>query len=125
MINKNRESKGFNDAFEKALLKLKQVGYTDIKADYQDFERPPSLINQRTQESFVPDITAVSDDRKHYFEISQKNDPNDLLVSKWKLLEVMAKMRNGTFKIFAPKGTIKFTEGFVDKYNIKAEIIRL
>ena len=125
MINKNRESKAFNDAFEKALLKLRQVGYTDIKADYEDYERPPGLINQRTKETFIPDITAISDERKHYFEISQKSDPKDLLVSKWKLLESMAQMRNGTFKIFAPKGTIKFTEGFIDKYNIKAEIIRI
>lgn len=125
MINKKRDTKGFVDAFEKALLKLRQVGYTDIKADYEDFERPPGMTNQRTQETFIPDITAISDDRKHYFEISQKNDPNDLLVSKWKLLESIAKMRNGTFKIFAPKGTIKFTEGFIEKYNIKAEIIRL
>ena len=125
MINKKKESKAYRDAFEKALQKIRSVGFDEIKADFEGYEQPSKLINKSSDVTFIPDITAMNDGRKHYFEISQKGDPRDLLLSKWKLLETMAKVRNGAFKVFAPKGHIKFTEEFVSTYSIDAEIIRI
>jgi len=125
MINKKKETKAYKDAFEKAIQKLRSVGFDNIKADFEGYDIPAKLVNQAAEITFIPDITAVSDGRKHYFEISQKGDPKDLLKSKWKLLETMASVRNGEFKVFAPKGHIKFTEEFVNSNNINAEIIRI
>ena len=127
MINKKKETKAYQDAFQKALKIIQQSGYDSesIKADFEGYEQPSKLTNQASEVSFIPDITVTSNGSKSYYEISHKTDDATLLASKWKLLETMASVKSGTFKVFAPKGHIKFTEEFVSKNNIDAEIIKI
>lgn len=125
MIDKNKESQSYQTTIEKAVMKIKQKGYDQVKADCEGFDVPAQLVNQANEHAYVPDITAYRDGRKSYFEIAQKSDPERLLVSKWKLLESLAAARGGIFQIFIPKGHIKFTQEFISRHNINAELERI
>ena len=73
----------------------------------------------------IPDITGEKWGGKGYFEISKKDvDPSEL-ASKWKVLELLAKMKSGEFQIYVPHGSMQFTQRIIDKYNIQAELVKI
>lgn len=109
--------------YQEAIQWLNKFGFDELKADCEGYEAPAKLRNAASDSYFVPDITAQRDQSKSYFEISLKTDDIANLATKWKLLESMAKLRNGLFKIFAPRGHVRFTREMVEKYSIDAEII--
>ena len=100
-----------------------KYGYDQIKADCEGYDQPGGFKNAASDQYLIPDLTAFRDQSKSYFEISLKTEDHTQLATKWKLLESMAKLRNGLFKIFAPRGHVRFTREMVEKYSIEAEII--
>ncbi|KYG80760.1 MULTISPECIES: hypothetical protein [Roseivirga] len=121
------ESKGskYDEKIEEVISKLLRRGFTDIKATIEPYEVPASIVGQNHESELIPDITAEKWGGKGYFEISKKDvDPSEL-ASKWKVLELLAKMKSGEFQIYVPHGSMQFTQRIIDKYSIQAELVKI
>jgi hypothetical protein len=125
MLEQSKQSVPYDKLLGDVIGKVKKQGYSDIRADLAEYEAPHQIIGKTNDVNFTPDLTAVKDDGKAYFEIAQKIDNTRDLVNKWKLLETLATMKKGTFQIFVPHGQMKFTQELIAEHNIKATLVKL
>jgi hypothetical protein len=94
---------------------------SSIKANSEGYESPKSFTNKMTDEVVQPDLSYESQGgARHYTEIALKNERPQQLVTRWKLLSVLASMKRGKLHLLAPKGHKLFTKRLVDRYNINA-----
>lgn len=110
---------------KKAIEYVENRGFKNIKTKLDGYESPNSFAQKKKDNEYTPDITAENARGKFYFEIAQKTDKVNSLVSKWKLLATLAEMKNGGFCILVPYGLNKFTEDLVNNYKIDANLIKM
>lgn len=133
MPSKNSTSK--NETYQKsvdestmysALDIIKSRGFLNIKAVISDYETPSKLIKKGTEKSYIPHITARTDQGKHYFEIvsKTKKDPQKL-IDKWMLLSSLAEIKNGTFFLIVPHGKLSFTKNILKQHAIHANVVKV
>ena len=105
---------------------LKGKGFKNIKADYEDFEKPSKLVKKGSGKELRPDLTAKLHDGKCYFEIVRKakRDKKEV-IDKWTLLSALAQHKNGTFFLLVPHGKLSYTRKILNENNIEAEIIKI
>jgi hypothetical protein len=124
-----KESKGKGKAYEtnmKEVIRLiERRGYENVLASIEPYESPKLIESKSGGTGYVPDITAEKWGAKGYFEIANKDDAPQAIADKWLLLELLAKMKSGTFQIFAPRGTMNYTQRIVDDFNIQAEVVKI
>jgi len=125
MLIESRIEEKYQNYLETAIKILEKKGFESIKAELPDLTPPAALVRQSDDRSYTPDITATRYGAKSYFEIAQKTSDTGHLVAKWKLLAKLAKLKNGEFHIFVPRGAMSFTRDIVAKYNITAEVTKL
>lgn len=125
MLKETRTDEKYDEALTKALKIVEAKGFDDIRADFEGYEAPAAFQRQESEISYTPDITATKNDRKFYFEIAKKTDQQDKLISKWKLLSMMSKIKNGSFHILVPYGQMKFTRELLDAHHIEANLIKM
>lgn len=125
MLSESRNEEKYHQSLKSAIKILEKKGFESIKADMPEFTPPAALVRQSDERIYTPDITAVRYNCKSYFEIAKKTTDINHLVAKWKLLAKLAKMKNGEFQIFVPRGAMSFTRDIVAKYNITAEVTKL
>ena len=111
-----------NEYFEKAIDWAKKRGFSNIKANHEDYELPKHFSKSGVDEVVVPDITGLKTGGKSYIEISIKTDMVHDMVSKWKLLSLLAARNGGKLFLLAPRGHKRFTEELVKDHNLMAEI---
>ena len=108
---------------ENAIAWVERKTTTSIKAKAEGYEDPKAFLNQRTKEEVQPDISyETSTGARHYTDIALKHENPQKLVTRWKLLSMLASMKNGKLHLLTPKGHKMFTEKLVRKYNINAFI---
>jgi len=111
-------------AREKAIGWVEKKNYKSIKASFGDeYIEPKSFTSNGN--SITPDITAESTTGKSYFEIAQKTSKKQLLITKWKLLSLLATRKNGQFVIFVPHGHKSFAQQIIENYHITAKLIAI
>ena len=110
---------------EKSINYLKNLGYEDIKADLEGYEKPKSFSKKGTDIVVTPDIIATKQSKKNYFEIGLKSEKPKLLKSKWRFLDVLSRMGGHNFKIITKKGHYKFTCDVLDDLNLNKTLIKL
>ena len=110
---------------EEAIVKLVETGHEQIKADTTEWESPAKMVNTSSGVEFTPDITARMHGAKVYAEIAHKTEDERKLVTKWRLLETVARMKKGAFKIFVPRGHLKFTRDLLSRHNMEPELIKM
>jgi hypothetical protein len=125
MLKNSRNSENYIKKVNEVIEKVKKQGFTDIRADIDDYDKPPRLIGKSNDSDFVPDVVARKNGSKGYFEISKKEKDTNNLVNKWSALSTLAEMKNGHFIIYVPHGHMKFTKQLLTQYNIKADVIKL
>jgi hypothetical protein len=125
MLKESRKNEKFEELMEAALNYVSVRGFKEIKSTMEGYERPFQYTMQNKDVTFTPDITAKSRDKKHYFEVAQRSDDPTFIVSKWKLLSMLAKMQNGSFTILVPYGQNKFAEQLVMEHEIEATLVKL
>ncbi len=113
--------------YEKAVEWVKRKGYSKVKANLDDFEKPTSFKQPGGDDDdmITPDITAVMRGNKCYFEIALKSDDKREVVTKWKLLDRLASMKEGKFYLFTPHGHRAFADRLVKKHDINAVLVSL
>ncbi len=115
----------YEPLLKKAIKYVEARGFKEVKTKLDGYESPNSFAQKKEDNEYTPDITAENNKGKFYFEIAQKTDNVNRLVSKWKLLSTLAQMKNGSFSILVPYGMNKFTEDLIDTYKIDAKIIKM
>lgn len=124
MLQENQEEPKNIEFLQKAVSLLEKRGYDFIKAPVKGYESPSKLVNSGEGQTYAPDITATRADTKDYIELSVKTDQIRQLVSKWKIIEKLAKMKNGAFILLVPKGNLSFTSDILKTYGITAAVQR-
>lgn len=123
---KEMRREAYDDTLSKVIKNIERQGYTDIRADIDSYEAPARLVSRTKDDEYIPDATAVNHyGDKYYFEISRRTKEPNKLVNKWKLLDTVARIKNGALKIFVPHGSMKFTQEIVKKHNIEAELVKI
>lgn len=109
--------------FEKAIAWIQRKSITSLRASIEGYDMPKVFVNQNTQEKIQPDLSFVTENgAKHYLEIVLKNACPDILISKLKLLSVLAAHKNGKLHLLAPKGHKSFAEKLIEKHKISAKV---
>jgi len=125
MLAEARTGEKYLELLEKAVQMVEARGFNEIKTQLDGYEEPLEFSQQKEEIKYVPDISATNDRGKFYFEIAQKTEDVEHLVSKWKLLSAVAGMKNGGLNILVPYGHNRFTQEIIDNYNINANLIKL
>ena len=110
------------ELFDKALDWAKKHGFTNLKANYGDFETPVQFKRPEGDDPVVPDITGLRTGGKSYIEIAVKSEEINKKVSKWKLLSTLAAQKGGKLFLLVPRGHKKFAKDIVKQHNLAAEI---
>ncbi|MCB0382987.1 MAG: hypothetical protein KDD05_06730 [Psychroserpens sp.] len=108
----------YKDILENSLDYLEQHGFEDIKADTEGYETPKSFTKKGSDISITPDIVAMKNGRKHYFDISLKSEKPKLLKSKWLFLNTLSTLKSHHFKLITTKGHYKFTNEMLSDINL-------
>lgn len=126
MLPESKSSEEYKELLQRAINHITSRGFNTIKAELDGYEQPTHYKAQNDSNlNFCPDITAVNERGKFYFEIAKKTESTRELVSKWKLLETMAGMKNGKLNILVPYGQNRFAQELVAEHNINANLIKL
>jgi hypothetical protein len=108
-----------NIAFlEKSIRHLEATGFENIKADMEGYETPKSFTQKGGDTKITPDIVAMKNGRKYFFEISLKSAKPSLLKSKWLFLDTLSRMRSNRFRIITTRGHYKFTDMMLEDINL-------
>lgn len=112
--------------FSKAVKWVEKKSISSMRAKADGYDEPKSFLNKRTQESVQPDLSfTTKSGAKHYTDIALKSEQKQKLVTRWKLLSLMASMNSGKLHLLAPRGHKMFTKRLVDQYNINARVSSL
>lgn len=106
------------DFIEKSISYLEATGFENIKADIEGYETPKSYLRKGTDSKVTPDIVAIKNGRKYYFEISLKSEKPRLLKSKWLFLDALSRIHSNRFRIITTKGHYKFTDTILNDINL-------
>lgn len=104
--------------FIKAIRWMTQKGYKEIKANTEAFEQPTPFSNANADRQIFPDITGRKHRRKSYMEIVSKETDLQSLVTKWKILSVVASRKGGKLYLLATRGYKTFARSIVNDHNI-------
>lgn len=108
-----------NKAFlEKSIHHLEATGFEEIKADMDGYETPKSFLKKGSDVKITPDIVALKNGMKYFFEISLKSENPLMLKSKWLFLDTLSRMRSNRFRIITTKGHYKFTDSMLEDINL-------
>ena len=109
--------------FSQAIDWVQKKTNNSIKAKVDGYEDPKIFVNKRTNETVQADLSFVSKSgAKHFTDIALKSDQKQKLVTRWKLLSMMASMNSGKLHLLTPRGHKMFTMKLVEQYNINARV---
>ncbi len=112
--------------FQKAIDWARTKSISELKANHEDFEPPKSFTNRITEEVVQADLSFKLNGKTKYFtDIAVKTEKVQALVTRWKLLSMMASMKRGKLFLLAPKGHKMFTQKLVEQHNINAIVYSL
>ena len=113
--------------FEKAIEWAKKSGFSNIKANFEEYEHPVpfSKPGEEEDEAIMPDITGLRTGGKSYIEIAVKTEDTVSKVTKWKLLSTLASRKGGKLFLLTPRGHKRFAEEMVKAHNLNAVIISI
>jgi Holliday junction resolvase len=123
-MNKSKTEK----IYQKVNKWLTKRGFQNIKANVEGYETPTGFQQRGADDLVIPDITASTQDSKYYFEIAVKPSQKtkiQQLVSKWKLLSLLANNKGGKLYLMAPYGNKSFAQRIIERYKIDAKFIFL
>lgn len=103
---------------EKSINHLESTGFENIKADMDGYETPKSYIRKGSDSKITPDIVAIKNGRKYFFDISLKSEKPRLLKTKWLFLDTLSRMNSNRFRIITTRGHYKFTDTMLEDINL-------
>lgn len=123
MISADKQE--YDTFYQKSISHLKSIGYTNILADCEGYDKPKSYLKKGSDISVTPDIVAEKGGQKYFFELGLKSNEPQLLKSKWLFLKTLSMVKSFHFSIITTRGHFKFADtlvqdlGFTPKQVIK------
>ena len=115
-----------NEYLEQAVNWTKQKSFSEIKSIHEDYDSPKTFVNKATDETIQADFSFVSQrGANNFMDIALKTEHPQKLVTRWKLLSLMASLKRGKLFLLAPKGHKHFTQNLVNQYHINAIVYSL
>lgn len=111
--------------YEKAIEWIRRRKFHSVKAKIDPFEKPRTFYRKRDDRSFTPDISAVRNGEKSFFDIVVKENTSQRLAGKWQLMQELAARSGGALYLLTPTGHKAFAERVIKDFNIKARIVNL
>lgn len=99
--------------------------FEKVRANIDGFETPARLTQRDNDNSYIPDITAVKNGRKSYFEIAIKSARRKHIIRKWRLLSELARIKKGKFYLLVPRGNYAFVQRTLSQHPIEAEVVKI
>lgn len=112
MIHEDKQK--YSDILKSSITYLENHGFENIKADTEGYETPKSYSKAGSDVTITPDIVAIKEGRKHYFDISLKSEKPKLLKSKWLFLNALSKIKSSRFKLITTRGHYAFTQEMME-----------
>lgn len=122
---KQSKGKAYEANVKEVIRLIERRGYENVRASIEGYEAPKTIATKSGEIEYVPDVTAEKWGGKGYFEIANKDEDPKAIADKWLLLALLAKMKSGVFQVFAPRGTMNYTQRILDEYNIQTEVVKL
>ncbi|WP_339336155.1 MULTISPECIES: hypothetical protein [unclassified Croceitalea] len=113
-----KENKEF---LQKSINHLEHTGFENIKADLDGYETPKSYLKKGGDTKITPDIVAVKNGRKYFFDVSLKTEKEKLLKTKWLFLDTISRLKSNRFKIITTRGHYKFTDDLLNDLNLSSK----
>ena len=113
------------DLLKQSIAHLEFLGYENIKADLEGYEHPKTFVKKENNSVITPDITAYKRTKKYFFELGIKSNKPTLLKTKWRLLDVVTRMKAQRFKVITTKGHYSFTNKILDELNLDKTIMKI
>ena len=108
---------------DKAINWISKKSTISVKANLESYEPPKIFRNKHTGEEVQADFSfETQGGSKSYTDIALKSETPQKLVTRWKLLSLMASLKQGKLYLLAPKGHKLFTQRLVNKYEINAMV---
>lgn len=111
--------------YDKALKWIYRNNFHGVKAKVEPFDAPKTFLRSKGNDSVTPDITAIRNDKKSFFDIVLKKESRQRLAGKWRLMQELASRKGGKLYLFTPKGHLAFAERMTERFGINAKIVRL
>lgn len=112
--DKNKYTGFLNDSINY----LENLGFENIKADIDGYDRPKSYTKVGSDISITPDIVAEKNGKKHIFDIGLKSSKPNLLKSKWLFLNTLSNLKSHKFRLITTRGHYKFTNEMLSDINL-------
>lgn len=123
MIAQDKEI--YEDILKQSINHLEFLGYENIKADLEGYEQPKAFVKKENNMVITPDITAYKRTKKYFFELGIISEKPKLLKTKWRLLDVVTRMKDQRFKIITTKGHYSFTNKILNELNLDKTLIKI
>ncbi|WP_272022626.1 hypothetical protein [Olleya namhaensis] len=123
MIAQDKEEN--KNILKQSISHLEFLGFENIKADLQGYEQPSTFVKKEDNMVIVPDITAYKRTKKYIFELGIKSDKPKALKTKWRLLDVVTRMKDQRFKIITTKGHYSFTNTMLSELNLDKTLMKI
>ena len=108
---------------DKAIDWISKKSTISVKAQIEGYDPPKVFTNKDTGEEVQADFSFMTHGgSKSFTEVALKSDFPQKLVTRWKLLSLMASMKHGKLHLLTPSGHKSFTKKLVDTYQINAVI---
>jgi hypothetical protein len=108
----------YSHILENSITYLENHGFENIKADLQGYETPKSYTKSGSDISITPDVVAMKEGRKYYFDISLKSEKPKLLKSKWLFLNTLSNLKSSRFRLITARGHYAFTKEMLESINL-------
>ena len=106
-----------------ALNKLKEDGFSEIKAECVDYEKPAPLYAKEIKNSYSPDITAKKKEQEYIIEVETKDSIfTEVTEKQWKTFSENADYYNKKFVIIIREDLKNEAERQSNYLNVNPEI---
>ena len=69
MLKASVDSGKYQEAMNRAVDYVQNLGFENIRARHEDYDEPAKLVMQGQDKTFIPDITAMKNGGKYYFDV--------------------------------------------------------
>ena len=123
-LMKSTATKSPNDRMVKYVVDiLAEKNNKKIRAIISGYESPQRVVRKSTNESYIPEVTAVKNNQFRIFAIENKEsleqgEPE----TRWKLFAEFAKQNNALFYIVFSVGQVEIIKGKLEESRIEANL---
>lgn len=113
------------ELLEKAVDSLVKSGYENIQTALDGYESPKEYYQTTKDLHISPDIVAEKNGKTYLFEIALRTDDVRQVKGRWMFFKALAGIKNYSFQVFMPKGSVSFARSVISSMDEKINTIKI